>query len=74
MGLRLWAKPLRFSHICMIYFLMKKAVVFQTFTAFSYIKIAIFFEVNGYFVGEKLLLFSIELNLLRIAGHLYRIV
>jgi hypothetical protein len=50
MGLRRWAKPLRFSHICLVLFLLKKAVCFpDILPPFSYINIAFFFKKSTVF-------------------------
>jgi len=44
---------------------MKKAVVFQTFSAFFLYKYSYFFLKSNCFVGENCLLFSIRVNLLQ---------
>jgi hypothetical protein len=58
-GLRLWAKPLRFSHICVVLFLLKKAGCFQAlYRLFLYINIGVFLKNLQFFRGKPPFIFD----------------
>jgi len=71
-GLRRWAKPLRFSHICIYFIFVEKAVVFQTFYRLFFSKDNNFFENSNCFLRENPLLFSIKAHLLPIVALHYK--